>query len=413
MKQLVDRFIQFLDNSPTSYHAAENIAARLDGFTELSETAAWKIERGRSYFVRRFGSIIAFNVPAKKIDHATIFAAHTDSPALKLKPQGEFSVEGTKLLHFEIYGAPILASWIGRELYLAGRLFYENSKNELVQKLVSYKEHPIFIPNLALHLDRQVNEQGLQVNKQDHLSAMTSISDASYLQKLLSKTKNVVHAELFAVPLQKAELVGLNYEWLTSYRLDNLASVASCLEAFLQVKPSTCLSMISFFDHEEIGSETYAGAQSSFFNDTFSRICISLQMDREEEFCFKARSKTISCDVAHACHPNHLDKHDSRHRLQLGKGIVIKTNAQERYASPFDLTAYLMQRWKKNKIAYQFFSARNDIPSGITLGSMHAAKSNFNTIDIGIPVLGMHSVREMLAVKDYVESIEALKALIN
>lgn len=413
MKALVNRFIQFLDDAPTSYHAVQATVVRLEkeGFTELFETTPWKIKKGHGYFVRRSGSIFAFKVPTQPIERAITYAAHTDSPALKLKPQGEFLSDGQQLLHFEVYGAPILATWIGRELYLAGRIFCEDAKGKIVQDLVSFKESPIFIPNLAVHLDRQVNETGLIVNKQDHLVALAAESETSYLKKLFGKRK-VVHAELFAVPLHTPSFCGLSNEWLTSYRLDNLASVVSSLEAFLQVQSKDTLSMISFFNHEEIGSETYEGAQSGFFNDCFQRICFALKMDLEQQMCLKARSCTLSSDVAHACHPNHQDKHDVRHRVQLGKGIVIKTNAQERYASPFDLTASIIQAWKKHKIQYQFFSARNDIPSGMTIGSIHAAKSDVKTIDIGIPLLGMHAAREMIAVKDYVMAVDALRSVV-
>lgn len=411
---LINQLIQFIDSSPTAWHTAANVKKRLDqeGFVSLDETEHWKIKPGSGYYVIRSGSIIAFRMPKSSIKQAICLAAHTDSPGLKLKPSGQYVANEQQLLHFEVYGSPILPTWIGRELYLAGRIFYEDSKGKIQSELVSYPQFPVFIPNLALHLDRQVNEEGLLVDKQEHLSAMAS-SDLGYLEKLFGK-KKVVHKELFAAQLEPPVRCGLSGEWLTASRLDNIASVVSCLEAFVTTKTKQphLLSMIAFWNHEEIGSHTQEGAASPFFADVFERIMHIQGMNKEEALICKASSYTVSCDVAHAMHPNHPKKHDERHPVQLGKGICIKTNALERYVSPAELVAYLMRVFDKEKVAYQFYAPRNDIPSGSTIGPIHAAKTGFKSIDVGIPLLGMHAAREMIAVADYKASVRALKALI-
>lgn len=409
---------KFLDSSPTAWHVCAGLKEKflLAGFEELDEKQPWKLLPGRSYFVCRSGSsFIAFHMPKKRLEKAIVVAAHTDSPCLKLKPLGEFSAEGLSLLNFEVYGAPILASWVGRDLYLAGRVFYQNKAGETVSKFVAFPECPVIIPHVAIHLDRGVNETGLILNKQEHLSAVVSAREADINKWIAKKvgTNKIIYKELFAVPLESPRLIGQDNDLLAAARLDNLIHVATGVEALLSQKPDRggMLRATAFWNHEEVGSLSQEGAASSFFDDVMSRIAFSAGLDPEEFYCFKAKSTTFSCDVAHAVHPNYPEKHDPRHRPQLGKGLVIKTNAQERYISNGGITASLIALLEKNKIDHQFFVCRNDIACGTTIGPIHASRTGFQTIDLGIPLLGMHAAREVIHVKDYQSFVKALGLL--
>lgn len=316
-----------------------------------------------------------------------------------------------------MYGAPILASWIGRDLYLAGRVFYKDGSGAIASKLVSFPKWPIMIPHVAIHLDRGVNETGLLLNKQEHLSAIISAGNLSidgWLSEKIS-SKEIVYKELFAVPSEGSSLLGANKEFLASSRLDNLAHVASATEVLLSEKPDEAgvLKAVIFWNHEEVGSLTQEGAASSFCEDVMNRVAMLSGLTGEDVYRFKAQSLSFSCDVAHAVHPNYPEKHDPRHRPQLGKGIVIKTNAQERYISNAPLTAKFISCLQKEQIDYQFFVSRNDIPCGTTIGPIHASRTGFQTIDLGMPLLGMHAARELIHVEDYKSCMKALKATIS
>lgn len=402
----------FLDSSPTAYHACYSMQRALDkkGFIKLQEHSKWSVKLGAKYYVtRNDGSLIAFITPLKKPEKALLSCAHTDSPALKLKPNGEYIVEGMTMLHFEVYGSPILPSWIGRDLYLAGRIFYEQA-GRVVSELVEYSECPFIIPNLALHLDRQVNDNGLLVHKQDQLAALVSCDSKPFLDKLVKK--NLLYHELYAVPCEKALYLGTEQKLVASSRLDNLAHVASNLEVMLKQKPSQdTLKMMAVFNFEEVGSQTQEGAASSFFDDSLERLLAQWNCSKEEFFCFKAKSQALSCDVTHAVHPAYLDRHDARHRVKLGAGNVIKTNAQCRYVTDGSLAAHIAALWQKKKVDYQYFSSRNDIPCGTTIGPIFAAKTGFATVDLGMPLLGMHAAREVIHLKDYESFVKGLEVL--
>lgn len=404
----------FLDASSTAWHTVANVTKALEkaGFHKLQESTPWKLKPATGYYVsRNESSILAFITPKKSLQKAVIAAAHTDSPCLKLKPQGEYVQEGHTMLHFEVYGAPILPSWIGRDLYLAGRIFYEKN-GKYTHELVSFPDTPFILANIALHLDRQVNDNGLVVHKQDHLAAIVSSEGKPFLEHVAKK--KLLHQELFAVPHEKAAFIGVEHELLASARLDNLAHVASVVEALLNQKPSQeTLKMIAIWNFEEIGSMTQEGAASSFFEETLERIAMHWNCTREEYFCFKARSCTLSCDVTHALHPNFLDRHDARHRVKLGLGPVIKTNAQARYVTDGEVTSQIANLWQKKKIPYQYYSGRNDIPSGSTIGPIHAAKTGLKTVDLGIPLIGMHAAREVINKNDYNAFVKGLKSLFD
>lgn len=410
----MDNFLRFLNHSPTSYHAVKSGEELLkkSGFQRLDETEKWQLKKGGSYFVSREGSLMAFRIPKKPFSEAIVLAAHTDSPGLKLKPQAEYEKDGIKQLALEVYGGPLLSSWLNRDLGIAGKVLFRDNKGAIRESLVDLKKHPLIIPQLAIHLDRKVNDEGLILNKQEHLNAIWGATRGkeSYLLKALKSElpiKELLAHDLYVYPIEKATTAGFYNELISGYRLDNLASCYPILQALCQKKEASKLSIAVLWDHEEIGSSTASGAQSPFFSHTMERLFLALNISREEELRLLASSLCVSVDLAHALNPNYPDKHDARHKLALGGGVVVKTSAQKRYATDVKSTKELFQAAKKAHLKLNFFTSRNDLPSGTTIGPIHATQTGIPTVDIGIAELSMHSCRELLAAED-ITSLEKL-----
>ncbi len=422
-KDLSD-FKSFLDKSPTSWHAAEELAKRLasSGFSRLHEEEKWKLQKGKSYFVQRGGSLCAFSLPKKTAKRAVILGSHTDSPALKVKPKPEVQKENMILLGVEVYGSPLLTSWLNRDLALAGRVAVTNKKGKIQEKLVFLDEAPLFIPQLAPHLDRDVNEKGLLLNKQEHLVPIATLISSkgkqkSYLETLLKRQisfDSLLSFDLFLVPIEKSRYLGTEEEMLSSYRLDNLASAHSCASALMDSKESQeTLQMAIFSDHEEIGSRSSTGAASPFLEDILKRITYALQMDEEEFFQMKSRSLCVSVDMAHALNPNYVQKYDPNHQPLLGKGIVVKYNADLKYTTSAPTAAQVIRLAEKLKLPYQSFVSRSDIPGGSTIGPILAQSLGIATVDIGCPQLSMHSAREVMACQDFLDMSTLLTHLLG
>jgi aspartyl aminopeptidase len=418
-KTEIESFLSFLDNAPTAWHAVELLSQRLEdeGFQKISETDAWHLKPGGRYFVTRNGSTLcAFIVPTKKPTHAHLVATHTDSPGFKLKPNAEFYKENMVMLGLEVYGGPLIASWLNRDLGIAGRIVYTDSKDKVKESLVRIDDAPVVLPQLAIHLDRQANENGVILNKQDHLSVLAALDHkkkGTYLEQLLKKAvpfKALLGSDLFLFPLEKAAFIGPQQQMIASYRIDNLASVHAGLSAFCaSKKPDTeILKLFIAQDNEEIGSDTAQGAGSPFVPHLLERILLSLGMDREEYFRLIKGSLCVSADLTHALHPNYMDKHDPRHQMLMDRGIVIKHNAQHRYASDARSVAAITHLCQKLKLPYQLFACRGDIPCGTTVGPIHAHVMGMSTVDIGISQLSMHSCRELAASQDYLDLCKLL-----
>lgn len=403
-------FLDFLNYSPTAWHAVENIAKILlkNGFQELQEKENWKLEPGQSYFTTRNGSsLIGFKVPSNEPERLLLAASHTDSPALKLRPHPEFIQDNMVMLGVEVYGGPLLSSWLNRDLGIAGRIFYLDAHDHFHEALVNLSENPVIIPQLAIHLDRQVNENGLVLNKQEHLSALAGLKideREAHLHALIKTQidfKKILGEELFLYPLQKAAITGFEHEFIASYRIDSLASVYAIMEGFCSAQSTSLdLKMAAFWDNEEVGSETSQGANSSFFMHILERICLALDYNRESLLRLLPNSLCLSVDLAHALHPNHREKHDPRHKIHLGKGLVIKSNSQQRYATSAYSCALVTAMCDQLNLPVQHFSSRGDIPCGTTIGPIHAHLSGMPTADIGIAQLSMHSSRELISIKD-------------
>lgn len=418
----IDNFIKFIDSSPTSFHAVAELKKKFlaAGFKHLDEKDFWKLEKGKKYFCIREGSIIAFTMPQKEIQKTLVLASHTDSPALKLKPHSEFVKEDMVMMGVEIYGAPLLSSWLNRDLGIAGKVLYTDKKGKMRSDLVVLDEAPLTIPQVAIHLDRKVNDEGLLLNKQEHLNALASLSPikGEYLLKLLSKSlsiKELLAHDLFLYPLQKPEYVGLEGELLAGWRFDSLASVYAITQAFLEKKKASqnTLEIVAFWDHEEIGSLTASGAESTFFAHAMERITLGANLSREQFLRLLNHSLCLSVDLGHAVHPNYAEKHDPHHKPKLGQGVIIKTNAQKRYATDVNSIERVIECAKKAKVDYQIMASRNDIPAGTTIGPIHAALTGIPTVDMGIGELSMHSIRELLATKDVVSLYRLLAACLN
>lgn len=421
---ILSHLISFLEFSPTAWHAVAFAQSQLlkEGFQLLKEESHWKLEPGKCYFITRNGSsLCAFVTPKHFPKKVRLFASHTDSPGFKLKPQPEIRKNRAILLGVEVYGAPLLTSWLNRDLGIAGRVVCLNRKGELEEHLVQLDRHPLVIPQLAIHLDREVNEKGLLLNKQDHLNALAALENTfptstSYLDFLLREEldfEQLLAHDLFLYPLEKPRLVGYENSFLSAYRIDSLASVHAALTALHNHKEplNDEIKMVVFWDNEEIGSHTAQGADSPFLSQILERIIHAFNGTREDYFCLVNRSSCISIDLAHALHPNYAEKHDAQHQTFLGSGIVIKTNAQQRYATTAlsSLPVKIISDLKK--IPLQTFVSRNDIPCGTTIGPLQASSMGMSTIDIGCSQLSMHSCRELMACQDHIDMCHLLAGL--
>ncbi len=420
MSHVVDDLIHFIQQSPTAWHAVHSTGERLSSvdFTPLEEGKPWKLKKGERYFVEREGSICAFTLPKSAPARIRVIGAHTDSPGLKLKPHPEVQSGDFHQLSTEIYGGPLLSSWLNRDLGLAGRLIVETAQGKIEEKLVFLDEAPLIIPQIAIHLDREVNDKGLIVDKQEQLKPILTLNptDKPQLEPLLKEYvdfKHLLSFDLFLVPLEAPRFIGRKDEMLASYRLDNLASSHACITAMASAKMNSTLQMMFLWDAEEIGSNSAEGAGSTFTHDVLKRIQHFYGMNEDEWQCLKAASLCVSADVSHAYNPNYPKKYDPNHQSIPGQGVVIKYNAGKKYVTDAKTAAVIVSACKQLKLPYQSYASRSDMPSGSTIGPIFAAQMGIPTVDIGVPLLSMHSIREVMAVKDHLELCELLTYLLE
>ena len=406
MQYLLEDFRAFLAASPTSWHAVREIGNRLaeKEFIPLSLCDAWELEKGKRYFVSRGGSLCAFALPKKGVKKMTILATHTDSPALKVKPQPQVNEENMVLLEVETYGSPLLTSWMNRDLAIAGRIVIKGGE----EKLVFFNDSPLFIPQLAIHLDREVNEKGLVLNKQEHLRPIAAVGKyPAYLEHSLKQ--KILSFDLFLVPMEEPRYLGPASEMLASYRLDNLASVHAALTAIAQAKPSDQLQVALFSDHEEIGSRSDEGAASTFLADVLKR----LEIPQKEWAPVPSASLCVSIDVAHAYNPNYASRYDPNHHPLLGKGIVLKYNADYKYTTNALTAARVLQACDKLSLSHQNFACRSDVPCGSTVGPILSSGLGIPAVDIGCPIFSMHSAREVMGIHDHLDMCKLLTHLLQ
>jgi aspartyl aminopeptidase len=426
----VKDLLQFIDNSPSPFHAVRSIEQRLVkfDFKLLDEKQKWKLKpAGRYYVVRDDSSIIFFMTGEKPLSETgyKILGAHTDSPGLKIKPNPVNYSNGLIRLGVEVYGGPILATFTDRDLSLAGRISYKTSAGAVASQLVSFDQSILRLPNLAIHMNRTVNEQGLKLDKQNELPLIISAAveeqiSSKFLYELLGSACGIDAAQILSWELnvydtQKGAFWGDEQQFYANSQLDNLASCHAGIQALLNetTLQSGNTLICAYFDHEEIGSESTKGANGSFLPDILQRIALAMDVDTEDYQCALARSFMISADMAHAYQPNFPSAFEPEHKVMVNKGPVIKVNANHRYTSESISIARFMQWWEQAKVPYQKYSHRTDIPCGSTIGPMTSAKMGIRTVDVGNPMWAMHSIRESAGVEDHRYMINALHCFFN
>lgn len=393
--------IAFIDASPSPFHACETAAARLDasGFTRLGESEAWTPPR-RAYIVRD-GRLVAWQVPEAALPTTPfrVIGAHTDSPNLRVKPQPDVERAGVRQLALEVYGSTLFNSWLDRDLGLSGRVAVQGGALRLL-----HVDRPIArIPQLAIHLDRDVNSAGLTLNPQQHLTPMWSIApgtcDDFVASELDVEPHDVLFWDLMLHDVTPGALLGRDDEFIAAGRIDNLCSCWAAITALTGVS-APMIAVVALFDHEEVGSNTHRGAASPLLESTLERITSGLGGGRDEWRRALADSICLSTDMAHATHPNYSERHDPGHWIALNGGPVLKTNVSQRYATDARSAASFVSACRQNDIPLQRYVHRNDMVCGSTIGPVTAARLGMATLDVGAPQLSMHSARELMGAHD-------------
>ncbi|MBN1043409.1 M18 family aminopeptidase [Clostridium botulinum] len=421
--------LNFINNSKSAFHGAYEVKSILDkeGFVEIKECDKWNLQNGGKYYVMKNESaIIGFEIGSGDIaeEGFRLIGAHTDSPGFRIKPHAEMTVEDHYVkLNTEVYGGAILSTWFDRPLSIAGRVTLKGSNPLKPQvKLVDLNKPVLIIPSLAIHMNRTINE-GYEYNKQkDTLPLLTMATDKlekdGYLLKLIAeslnvKAKEIIDFDLFVYEYEKGCLFGMNEEFISAGRLDDLWMVYAGLVALLQSKSNKATKVLVALDNEEIGSLTSQGANSSLLENILERITLALGKDREDFKRSLSNSVMISADLAHALHPNYTEKHDPTSRPLVGKGPVIKIAASGSYSTDSYAAAIFKQVCKNADVPCQEFVNRSDVKGGTTIGPITASKLNIPVIDMGAPLLSMHSVRELASVKDNEYTIKAFTEFLS
>ncbi len=404
--------LAFLDSSPTPFHAVSLMSDLLDnkGFRRLDELEPWgELAADRYYVIRNDSSIIAFNLPEINLAETGfhMMGAHTDSPCLKVKPRPEKVKHSLMQLGVEVYGGVLLNPWFDRDLSMAGRVNYLDSQRNIKSVLIDFKKAMASIPSLAIHLDREANKNRT-VNAQNHLPPIVmqveEYNKTNFRDLLLQQVKKhypkidinkVIDYEISLYDTQPAAITGLNDDFISSARLDNLLSCYVGLISLINGDKAQAALLVCN-DHEEVGSVSTAGAQGSFLESVLSRLC----PEPEQFHRMTQYSMMISADNAHAVHPNYADKHDAEHSPKLNHGPVIKLNANQRYATNSETSAYFRQLCEQVDVPVQDFVVRSDMGCGSTIGPITASALGIKTIDIGMPTLAMHSIRELAGSQD-------------
>lgn len=442
-EKTVSGLFEFIKESPTAFHAVSSISVRLEkqGYSRLSESEKWEISSGGKYYVTRNGSsIIAFSVgkaiagnrgsetadsranesSAGRTDNKgsyqfKIAASHSDSPTFKLKENAELEVQGKYMqLNTEGYGGMLCATWFDKPLSIAGRVTVKED-GRFVTKLVNIDRDLVLIPNVAIHMNREIND-GYKYNKQVDMLPLFGGSEtkAGDLMRLLSQELGVeedaiIGTDLFLYNRQAPAVWGANGEFISCPQLDDLECAYTSLEGFLTGNDETAVNVYACFDNEEVGSGTKQGAGSTFLYDVLYRVNLALGRGEEDFYRAGAESFLLSCDNVHAVHPNHPEKTDKTNCVYMNEGIVVKSHAGQKYTSDGVSCAVFRDICKRACVPLQYFANRSDMAGGSTLGNIAMAQISMNTIDIGIPQLAMHSSYETAGVKDGYYMIQAVK----
>jgi aspartyl aminopeptidase len=412
--------LDFIAASPSPYHAVAEMTERLarHGFTPLAEADRWSLAVGdRRYVVRDGGSLIAFRVGRQPVTDAgmRMIGTHTDSPTLKVRPTEDVRRHDYAQVGVEPYGGLLAHTWLDRDLTLAGRLALLT--DQAVATTLVHVERPVLrIPSLAIHLAREIRETGLKLDPQRHLVPVLGQADAPTVRTLLAEAAGVaedaiIGHDLVTADTQPPALGGADGTAIHAPRLDNLASCHAAVAALCSAADSDVTQIVVANDHEEVGSATAEGARGSFLDDTITRIVRLVDGDEPQaRVRALARSLLVSCDMAHAVHPNYADRHEPEHRPRLGGGPVIKLNANQSYASDAGSMAWFAARAHDVGVGVQHFVVRADLPCGSTIGPLTATRLGIQTVDVGNPMLSMHSCREQASTVDIEPLITVLDA---
>lgn len=436
MSTPIERFMDFVSAAPTAFHAVDSISKQLAaaGAKRLDEREAWKLEPGKAYFVERsLSALIAFRAGTKSPQESgfALAAAHTDSPALKARPEKSLAGKGMERVAVEIYGGPIVSSWLDRPLSLAGRAVLRAAGGGIETRLVNLDRPIGVVPDLAIHLNRDVNK-GFEYNAQTQLPVLVealpvprkdadnalaeTVSGFSWALGLVAselgvEPDSILGADLFFVDAQRPIVFGKEGELINGPRLDDLLGCHAVLEAFLRAPQAERGQVACFLDNEEVGSRTAQGADSAFLRDTLGRVCALSGCGTEDFYRALASSFCVSVDVAQAFHPSYADKYDDFYTPILNGGPALKVNADYRYATDAPTEGRFRLLCETAGVSCQKLQSRADLSPGTTIGPMGSSLTGIPTVDVGAPLLSMHAMRETAGVRDHAGMIAALGAL--
>jgi len=422
MNQEIQELFTMLQRSVSPFHTIEAAAMQLKeaGYSELKLEEKWNLKKGAGYFVRVYGStLIAFMIGKnyQTNDMLRMEIAHTDWPCLKIKSLPEKKGR-YQALNVEVYGGPILNTWLDRPLSAAGRVALKGRDAFHPQiRLLDLKRPYFLIPNLAIHLNRKINE-GIELNRQVDLLPFGGVKEVfqkDWFLKVLAKELEVESSAILDYEINlynkdACEQIGLEEDLISAPRLDNITSVQACLNGLIHGKKENDIHVIALFDNEEIGSRTKQGGDSNLLPMVLEHLYVALSQNREEYLTAIAKGMILSMDVAHAIHPNHPEKYDITNPIYLNEGIAIKLSGNQRYATDCEAVSIVEQLCRDSSISYKKFVNRSDIPGGSTLGAITSAILPIKTVDIGVPVLAMHSARETMGANDYMELCKLARA---
>ncbi len=428
MSDVVADLLAYIDRSPTPYHAVAETLRRLAaaGFQESRETDVWELSPGdRRYVVRNEGSLVAFQLGATSPAEAgfRIIGAHTDSPNLRLKPRPDGSAHGYRQFGVEPYGTPLLHSWLDRDLSLAGRVSLRDGAGTR-SVLIDFARPLLRVPNLAIHLQRELRSEGLKLEAQTHLVPVAGLDDAPGLAELVAgelraqggadvEAADVLAFDLMAYDVQPGVVAGVRGEFIHAARLDNLASCHAGLTALLSAEAAPAFTrVLVLYDHEEVGSRSAVGAAGPLLAEVLERVVAGFKGGAPQGLPRAlAHSLLVSADMAHAVHPNHADRHEPGHRPLIGRGPVIKLNANQSYASDAHTSGRFRALCERAGVEPQHFVSHSDLACGSTIGPITAARVGVSTVDVGNPMLSMHSCREMAGSADVQPMIDVMRLL--
>ena len=416
VKSFAREVIEFIDESPSTYHVVKNCSDILDenGFERIMPREKWEIKKGGKYFLKKSSStIIAFtvgeNFDVKK--GFKIFGAHTDSPCFRIKPSPEIVTENVVRLNTEVYGGPILSTWFDRPLSIAGRVIVRGEDTFFPKTIKIRIDEPLLtIPNLAIHQNREVNN-GVKIDKQNDVLPVISLINKNFeregyleriiLEKTGIKKEDIIDFDLYLYATEKGCLLGANEEFISSPKIDNLASVYTGLIGLVEAEENKDrINVFVAFDNEEIGSATKQGADSNYLLNTLERISLSLGLDRSEFLQMLESSYILSADAAHAAHPAHLGKTDPTNRGRINEGVSIKISAKQKYTSDGYSIAVIRQLIEGTNIKIQPFVNESNELGGSTIGPLSSTHLDIDGVDLGVPMFAMHSVRELCGIFD-------------